>query len=267
MTIFVDAADELYRRNKKLRDLWRRLSRTFDFVTGKVRIVLSARSGTWDASATKDLAALCGPHSDNTAPRLVTFEPLDTDALRTLVAAYGVSDVDLFMTSFEANELASIFELRPADAKLLASLWIRNKSHDRWSQLLTEVIEEALAKVQPHDASASVLTVVDARRSLRRVAASNVLMRLPQVSAAHVAPTTGVVSSRRLLEDLTFGQQVEFLQAPIFQSKGSHSEAMQLPQGAMTCFLAARWFSDRVRGGWSPPRPPPPLSGGSAAGS
>jgi hypothetical protein len=246
--LFVDALDELHLRHLSFEQLFRRLEREIGFEAHPTRLIFSARNGAWTPSATRELRRLLKRIGVD-GPKLVTFEQLDLDAIKKLAAAYGILDVDAFLAEFEEEEIDDLLELRPADVKLLAELRKRGGRLSKWTQLLQEFIDASFVD-ERHDRNRGQHLSSDvAHQGLERIAAAALLMKVPHVSTPSVALGDGAISSRQLFADWSTSQLTEFFEHPLFVHKGREAEAVQLPQGPLSHFLAARWFAGRVRGG------------------
>lgn len=258
--LFIDALDELYLRQQTLEQLFRRLERAVDFAAHPTRMIFSARNGAWTSSATRELRRLLkrvvkeAPKSakgskDTQAPKLVAFEPLDISSIRKLAAAYGVEDVDEFALEFEKEEIDDLLDLRPADVKLLATLRKRGGRLSKWTDLLREYIDASFVEEHPDRSRAQRLSVEVGRRGLQRAAAAAMLMRVPHVSTSSAIVVEGAISSRQLFADWSASELTELFENPLFVHKGREAEAVQLPQGPISYYLAARWFAERVQAG------------------
>jgi hypothetical protein len=250
LVFFIDAIDELYLRSRQASDLFRRLQREIDLPARPIRFVFSARTGSWTDAFTRELKEVLGD-TPQCIPRILTIEPIDDDALRQLAAANGVRDVDAFCTAFEAEEIDDLLELRPADVAILAHEWNANSSLGGWSQTLANFVTSSFSEARPERSRARLLTPDVGRRGLERIAAAMTLMNARHVSSVRVSTQSGAISARRLFDDWTLGQVEELFENPLVVPKGPNGEAVQLPPGPVFHFLAAQWFSARVRGGWS----------------
>jgi hypothetical protein len=110
--LFIDAMDEVYLRQRKFRDVVRRLALEIDFALRDLQIVVTARNGTWTSSDRTDLANLLRQRVAEPTVRVVTFEPIDADALAALAKAAGVNDLADFLRCFEEDELYQLLEHR-----------------------------------------------------------------------------------------------------------------------------------------------------------
>lgn len=245
--LFVDALDELYLRQQSLEQLFRRLEREVGFEAHPTRLIFSARNGAWTSSSTRELRRLL--QRIDAVPKVVAFEPLDLPAIRKLAASYNVDNVDEFMSEFEEEEIDELLDLRPADVKLLVELRRRGGKLSKWTQLLQEYIDATFIDARPARNRGQRLSMVMGRRGLQRSAAATMLINVPHISASNVSLPTGAICSRRLFPDWSASELAEFLEHPLFAHKGGEAEAVQLPQGPLSYFLAARWFAERVRHG------------------
>lgn len=250
LTLFVDAVDELYLRQRTIRDVLRRLEK-IDLATRNAQLVFSARNGSWSTDDTGHLKTFLrriGPE-DDPKPRIVTFEPIDHAALRALVDASGIPDVDGFLSAFDADELDGLVDLRPCDVSLLVDYWKSGRGFGRWTDILEGFINASFDDPSRTRDRNQALTTADGRQALRRLAAASALMKVPHIGLpAHAAPLAAI-NSRRLFDDWTAGKLVELFENPLFIHKGT--DAVQLPQGALTHYLCARWIADRADNGWS----------------
>jgi len=248
LVLFVDAIDELHLQKRQLQDLLRRLTRDIDIASRKVRFVLSSRTGTWTDFSTQRLGAFARLQGDD-KPRVVTFEPIDDDALRQLARAAGVTDIDAFVRAFEDEEVGTLLELRPEDVRYLAKMWMEARRFGRWSDLLTSFVDASSHETEAGRAQSRLLTTLDARKGLRRIAAAMLLTKLPQITVPIVAGVATAISSRRLFDDWTSAKILELFENPLLVHKGKDLEAAQLPDGTLYHFLAAQWLADRVHAG------------------
>jgi hypothetical protein len=252
--LFIDALDELYLRQQTLEQLFRGLERAIDFAAHPTRLIFSARNGAWTSSATRELRRLLKRvvkegSKDTQAPKLVAFEPLDIPSIKKLAAAYGVEDVDEFALEFEEEEIDDLLDLRPADVKLLAKLRKRGGRLSKWTDLLREYIDASFIEERPDRSRAQRLSVEVGRRGLQRAAAAAMLMRVPHISTSSAIVVEGAISSRQLFADWSASELTELFENPLFVHKGCEAEAVQLPQGPISYYLAARWFAERVQAG------------------
>jgi hypothetical protein len=244
--LFVDGLDELALRQRRLGELLRRLEREIDFDAHRIRLVFSARTGAWGPANTKELARL-GARVGSESVKLVAFESLDLIAIKKLAAAWGVSKVDAFASELEEEEIDALIEMRPPDVKLFSRLWVSAGNLKRWTDLLLHFVDASFVEDHPHRSRAQKLPIETGRRGLERVAAAAMLMQVPHVSTPTVAILEGAVSSQRLFVDWPPSELIELFENPLFVHKGRGAEAVQLPQGTLSHFLAARWLAERHR--------------------
>jgi hypothetical protein len=248
LELFVDAVDELHLRSRTLFDLLNQLGRKLDMTTRRVRLILSARPGAWTPGSTqklKDVARL----DEDAQPLVVTFEPLDDLALEQLALAAGVVDPDAFVNALAAEELQSLWEIRPEDVRYLADMWKAGQKFDRWSQLLRSLVDQSSYETEPERARKRMLSSQATHQGLQRIAAAMLLTKLPQVTVPTVAGIATAVSSRRLFDDWATGAVLELFECHLLVHKGKDAEAAQLPVGPLYYSLAAQWLATRVHRG------------------
>lgn len=246
LLVFIDAVDELNLYQRRMSDLVRRLERAFDLTTRHVRFVFSARNGAWSREDTGTLTRLL-KRSGEPKPliKIVTFEPIDQEALCAIARNRGVTDIGRFLDEFENNELDSLLELRPCDVDLFVGYWNRHRKFGTWSSILADLIDNSL--VDTAHTRTRAITQLEAKAGLERLAAAAALgnkihIGLPSATEAH-----DVISARRLFADWPSQRLAELLELPLLVHKGT--DAVQLPQGALSHFLASSWLLARVARG------------------
>ena len=252
LTLFVDAVDELHLRQRHLRDVLRRLEAGLDLSRGTVLPVFSARNGSWSTEYTAHVKRLLRRSSGDPDPRVrtVTFEPIDQDAMRALVTAAQVADVDAFIRAFDEDELDALVDLRPCDVSLFVDHWNRRKGFGRWTEILEGFVNSSLEDPSLDREWKQTLPTVDARHALKRIAAATMLIKVPHITLPSSASSLGAIRSRRLFDDWPASRLSELFECPLFIHKGT--DAVQLPQGALSHYFAARWIADRAEKGWDP---------------
>lgn len=252
--LFVDAVDELLLDGKRLRDLMRQLRADLpNFGASSIKIVLSARTGTWSAD---DSTLVDGElkrlrTGDNVAAvRVVAFEPVDDPAaLRALAAAKGARQVDAFLEAFEAEEIGDLLELRPCDVDLLVEAWNRDGRLGQWLRVLRSHVDASFAETNAARIRARTMTIAEGRAGLERLAATTILSKRLHVAlpGSPTAPVGDVINSRRVYVDWPLGKMADLFENPLLLPKGV--DAVQLPQGPITDYLAAEWYASRVKAG------------------
>lgn len=241
----IDGVDELVLSRKDIHSLVRRLREALD-PRASWQLVLSARTGGWRNGLAKPLAArLLG---EGGAPaHEVTFEALDLDAIKLLARAAGCTDTDAFVTAVESEEIELTLELRPMDVAPLASRWNRERRIGGWADVLEEFVETCVSASNPEIDADRRLTPRRARDAAKRVGAAAVLTKTPFTSLPAAPSSDTAVSARRLFDDWPLDELNEFFEVPLFVHKGA--DTVQLFQGPLPPFLAARWLADRLRHG------------------
>jgi hypothetical protein len=250
LLFFIDAVDELYLRRRSVSDLLRRLEREIAPESRPVRLVLSARNGSWTTAESRALKSLVG-NKEDVDVRLVTFESIDDVALRKLAQAEGVQDVDKFVAAIDADEIDDLIDLRPSDVALLALHWRATGVFGPWSQVLADFARQSFTESRPEMAVSRTLPPMDGYRGLLRMAAATTLMKSIHVTSPMTAAMEGAVSARRLFNDWSLDRLRELFENPLLVHKGANAEAVQLPQGLISYYLAAQWLIERVRSGMS----------------
>lgn len=248
--LFLDAVDEVYLRQRKFRDVTRRLAKEIDFGMRDIQVVVTVRNGAWSQTDRNDLADLLRPRQPDPGIKVVTFEPIDADALRALAIAAGVEDVEAFLRCFEEDELYNLLDLRPCDAQLFVNYWNKHGAFGSWTQVLADFLETSFIEANPAHQSHQHLSLEQGSGALRRIAAASILTKRTHVTLPTSAPLTAAMDGRRLFSDWEGRLLGELFGNSLFVHKGE--AAVQLPQGALTHFLAAKWFGERVRKGWRP---------------
>ena len=248
--LFLDAVDEVYLRQRKFRDVTRRLAKEIDFGTRDIQIVVTVRNGAWSTGDRNDLADLLRPRKADPSIKVVTFEPIDADALGALAGAAGVTDVDAFLRRFEEDELYNLLDLRPCDAQLFVNYWNKHGAFGTWTQILADFLETSFVEANPVHQSNQELSLEQGSSALRRIAAASILTKRTHVTLPTSAPLPGAMDGRKLFADWEGRLLGELFGNGLFVHKGE--AAVQLPQGALTHFLAAKWFGERFRKGWRP---------------
>ncbi len=171
--LFLDAVDEVYLRQRKFRDVTRRLAKEIDFATRDIQIVLTVRNGAWSMADRNDLTDLLRPRKADPTIKVVTFEPIDADALGALARAAGVKDVDAFLRRFEEDELYNLLDLRPCDAQLFVNYWNKHGAFGTWTQILADFLETSFVEANPVHQSNQELSFEQGSGALRRIAAAD----------------------------------------------------------------------------------------------
>lgn len=243
--VCVDGVDELVLVGREFNALVRRLARLLGDHRKTCQLVLSARGG-W--SATHALAistSLLEEKPDRF--REITFEALDGEAVRRLAAAAGCQRVDGFMDSYRKREIEMTVEVRPMDIPVLVQRWNRDHALGSWSDILDGYMNTALSARGGTRDTGRALTLEDARRGGERVGIATVLMKTPFATVPSLAPVANTIGLRDLFADWAWQPISEFVETALFLQKGS--SAVQLQQGALPHFLAARWLVERWRRG------------------
>jgi len=245
LVLLIDAVDELYLRGSDFQTLLRRLHRDVNLATRAATLVFTARNGSWPVTHTGALTSLFQSLGKaDTKIELVTFDALDPDGIRAIAVAYGVRDPDSFIRELNESEVDSLIALRPIDIRLVVRHWQHRSRFGKWSDILADYLESACVSDRAEEARVSP---ADVRVALKRIAAACTFMRTPHLTLPHTPPIAGTVASRRLFDDWPYPKLAELFEGPIFTPKGT--DAVQLPQGALPDFLAARWLVDRFKAG------------------
>jgi hypothetical protein len=246
--VFLDAVDEVYLRQRKFRDVTRRLAKEIDFATRDIQIVVTVRNGAWSTADLNDLADLLRPREADPKIKIVTFEPIDAEALGALARAAGVKDVDAFLRRFEEDDLYNLLDLRPCDAHLFVDYWNKHGAFGTWTQILADFLDTSFVEANPVHQSNQELSLEQGSSALRRIAAASILTKRTHVTLPMSASLPGAMDGRKLFADWEGRLLGELFGNGLLVHKGE--AAVQLPQGALTHFLAAKWFAERFRKGW-----------------
>lgn len=247
--LFVDAVDEVHLKQRDLRDVVRRLGNEVDLGSRAVQLVLTARTGAWSAAQRELVVGLLRNQRDEPNVRVVTFEPIDAEAIGALAAAAGVSDVPTFLRRFHEDELDDLLDLRPSDMPLFARYWNERGAFGTWTQILDEFVQKSVVEANPAHEPHQRVSRLERGRALRRVAAATVLAKKVHIALPSARPVTGALDGGALFVDWAGGLLGEVFGNGLFVHKGD--AAVQLPQGALTHYLAAKWLVERYRSGWS----------------
>ena len=247
--LFLDAADEIYLRQRRFRDVTRRLAKELDFATREIQVVVTARTGLWSPNDRNDLADLLRSRIPEPRVDVVTLEPVDTTAVAALARAGGVRSAEEFLRRFDEEELYDLIDLRPCDVQLFVDYWNKHGTFGTWTQILDDFLDTAFAERnavhQPHQA----LSLEQGSAALRRIAAASVLTKKPHITLPTSPSVPGALDGRKLFADWQGRLLGELFGNGLFVHKGE--AAVQLPQGALTHFLTADWFGERFRLGWN----------------
>ena len=246
--VFLDAVDEVYLRSRSFRDVTRQLRKEIDFGTREAQVVVTVRNGAWSSSDRNALVDMLRGRTENPSVQTVTFDPIDLPALRALVRAHGVEDVESFLRRFEEDELYDLLDLRPCDVALFVNHWNKHGAFKTWSEILTEFLESTFVEANPVHQPEQDLSLERGTKALRRIGAASVLTKRTHIALPSVAAPDGAMDGRRLFEDWQGRLLAELFANGIFVHKGEAT--VQLPQGALVYFLAAKWFGERFRKGW-----------------
>lgn len=245
--IFLDGVDELVIDRRDFRSLIRRMRQLPASLRQNWQLVLSARTGAWTGESYQLLANQTVGGSGNENIREVKFEPLDEQAVRLLAESEGCRDIQGFMDALEEEELCDEIDLRPMDVAPLVRRWNEARTIGPWSRMLEEYQDAALAEVNSDRDRDRELTLDMGRLAARRVGAATLFMKTPFIAVPMGQASNEVVSGRLLFSDWRWRPLSELFESPLFVHKGR--EAVQLPQGPLPPYLAARWLADRWRGG------------------
>ncbi len=247
--LFVDAVDEVHLRQRDLKDVVRRLGNEVDLGSRAVQLVLTARTGVWSAAHRELVANLLRGQSEDADVKVVTFEPIDADAIGALAAAASVNDVPTFLRRFHEDELDDLLDLRPRDMLLFARYWNERGAFGTWTQILDEFVEKSVIEANPAHEPHQRVSRLQRGSALRRVAAATVLAKKVHVALPGGRPVPGALDGGSLFADWEGRLLGEVFGNGLFVHKGD--AAVQLPQGALTHYLAAKWLVERYRSGWS----------------
>ncbi len=248
--LFLDAADEIYLRQRKFSDVARSLAREIDFAKRDVQVVVTARSGSWSETDRNHLANLLRPRTAEPRIRVVTFEPIDAEALAALATAGGANDLDAFLRRFEEDELYNLLDLRPCDVQMFVDYWNKHAVFGTWTQILGEFLDASFVESNPAHQSSQALSPEQGIGALQRIAVGSILTKKLHVTLPGCATLPEAMDARKLFADWEPRLLSELFANGLFDHKGE--AAVQLRQGALTHFLAAMWFGERARKGWTP---------------
>lgn len=263
-TLFIDALDEIPDLAGSFDDLVDWLKEQLGPTAGWPQIVFSIRTGMWrrgyasrlralfPAPAASDQPSKAQEASPNVAkrPRLkrISFEPLDAEAIKTVAISHGLAPADAtrFVEAFQERDLEDLFDINLIYVSLLVRTWQHSNDFGGWAELLEGFVRLAISERNPSHQTSRQLTSEEAERALERLAAATVLGRQPLLhQASYDEEEQGVaLSTEKLLRDLSLSKHHQLLSSVLFSPKGDG--IYQLPQGAMTDYLAARWLAKTV---------------------
>ncbi len=230
--LFLDAVDEVYLRQRKFRDVTRRLAKEIDFGTRDIQIVVTVRNGAWSTGDCNDLADFLRPRKADPSIKVVTFEPIDADALGALCWC-GWSDGRRRVSS----SLRGGRTLQPArpsallDAQLFVNYWNKHGAFGTGTQILADFLETSFfVEANPVHQSNQELSLEQGSSALRRIAAASILTKRTHVTLPTSAPLPGAMDGRKLFADWEGRLLGELFGNGLFVHKGE--AAVQLPQGS-----------------------------------
>jgi hypothetical protein len=246
---FLDAVDEARLEGHDLERVMLRFAQDIDPGTKTLQLVLSSRHDVWAATEVRHIVrALDLPREPALTPlKIVRLEPLSEEDVKLYARANGIADADAFMTAFDEEELDSLFELRPPDVKILVEYWKHHGAFGSWSEMLQASVEASVRNENRRYALQQQFTLEEATKGLARLGAATVLGKKPLISLRGTS-RVGEVSAERLFADSRPASTTQLLTMGLFAQKGY--EAVQLPQGPPSHFLAAVWLGERARRGW-----------------
>lgn len=109
-------------------------------------------------------------------PEIFALCPLDQDQRRTFSQAYGVQEIDPFLTAIERAE-AEIFSGRPQDLIELIDYWKQHQQIANRSKLIKHGIETKLRESDPDRASELPLNLEEANYGAEMLAAEVTFLR------------------------------------------------------------------------------------------
>jgi hypothetical protein len=247
---FIDALDEARMAGYELSRVLFQFEHDVDQTTKRVQLVLSTRNDIWTEDDRTQLGQRLALRKKEPPIKEVRLEPLALDDLRHFADSRGIPDVEAFISAVLQDELEQLLgAIRPADANVLIEYWKSNGTFGPWSEMIDVSIEANTRNENRAHTFAQQFTTEEARGGLARLAAATVLGRRPLVSMPGVR-RDGQVSVDRLFIDKRPIFVSQLLQMGLLVQKGGN--AVQLPQGAVSEYLAAVWLAQRVRRGWDP---------------
>ncbi len=246
--IFVDGVDELVLAQRDFGSLLRRLASMLGSRVDDCQLVLTARGG-WSPRHATALVERLLRTDDTNRLREITFEPLDGEAIERLADAAGCSRLPDFMAAFHADEVDATVDLRPMDVEPIVARWNTRGEIGSWSQILQDYVDTAAYETNPERDFQRELTLQDVRVAARRTGTANVMMKNAFISLPQEAVGSGTIAARLLFADWAWQPLSELVATPLFVHKGAAT--VQLPQGPLPPYLAARWFAERWRRGRS----------------
>lgn len=246
---FVDAVDEARLEGHDLEHVLLRFAQEVDPSTRAVQLVLSSRNDVWLPSDVRHIVRVLALPTETPPVRVVRLEPLSLDDVQVYAKANGVRDDLAFIRAVREEELDQLFDFRPPDAKVLVDYWKEHGAFGSWSEMLESSIEASVRNENRRHAVQQQFTIEEARSGLTRLGVATVLGKRSLISLIGTS-NRQEVSAERLFADRRPASIAQLLAMGLFAHKGLHS--VQLPQGAPSHFLAARWLGERARRGWDP---------------
>lgn len=245
---FIDAIDEVRLRGMDLEHILRVFRQeVLAQSRSSVQLVLSSRNDLWAGDFESKIAV--GLEFQGSQPSIFTFNltQLTLSDVRRYVEAKGVSDSSAFMTAFEVEGLDEVLGGRPPDVQALIAYWDRHGCFGSRSEMLEASIEALLREDNRNHADHKHVTLEDARRGLTRLGAATVLGKRPLIGIRR-GSSDSTVNAERLFAGQRPIWTTQLLEMGLFVHKGL--EAVQLTQGPISDYLAARWIGERVKRGW-----------------
>ncbi|MFZ5895588.1 MAG: hypothetical protein ACOY0T_31310 [Myxococcota bacterium] len=244
-TFAIDGVDEVYLRSCTFRDLTRRLAKEIDIATRDVQLVVTTRTGAWLADDRKELENLLRARTKSPNVRTVTFEPIDTVALRALASAGGAERIDDFVRQFEEDELNALVDLRPRDVEMFVDYWNTHGAFGTWSEMLEAFLGRTFIEQNPLHAAKQRLSLEQRSAGLQRVAAAATFSKQPHITLPSAMRVSSANDGQRLFADWEPNLRQELFASPLFVHKGE--TAVQLPQGGLSDFLTSMWLKNRAQ--------------------
>ncbi|BAI73541.1 hypothetical protein AZL_a00100 (plasmid) [Azospirillum sp. B510] len=264
----LDSVDEARLKGQEFRLALRRLAKDLGEARNRVTVLISCRVSDWQAHADRKTVEDCLPWVQATAAdgdsakqpavRVFSFAPLNDPQVRHLCGeGHGLSTEDTrkFLDAVLAAQAEDFLD-RPRDVEWMIGHWRDKGGIGRLTEIIETNIRRKLSeprhRERPRHADVSDDRLMMGARSL---AAAVTVMRKPALRLPDHGSIQGVAADAfdpaAILPDWTEAERQELLSRALFDE--ATYGRVRFHHRSVTEYLAARWVSDRLDRGCSPP--------------
>jgi hypothetical protein len=187
--------------------------------------------------------------SDETSsPEVYALKPLELPQIRLLATAKSTEDVESFLSELQKSD-ALLFASRPLDLDELISFWNENKRIGRRKELLDASIRTRLQERDPDRAAQQALTMEDAIRGAKTVAAAATLQKISRIQIPDAVGGQDGINCGELLADWDPLRQRALLARPVFDE--AIYGTVRFHHRMVREYLTAQWLHELQKDGKS----------------